>query len=39
MTDHRVGQNFSLDTVIEGKLEAVVAALLAADREQRIADL
>lgn len=39
LTDHRLGQNFSLDQILEGKLEPVVAALLAIDREQKIAEL
>jgi peptide chain release factor 1 len=39
LTDHRLGQNFSLEQVLEGKLEPVVDALLAADRELRIAEL
>ena len=39
ITDHRVGQNFSLDQVVEGKLEPVFEALLAADREKRIEEL
>ena len=36
LTDHRLGQNYTLDQVMEGKLEPVIDALLAADREQRI---
>ncbi len=39
LTDHRLGQNFSLDQILEGKLEPVMTALLAVDREQRIEDL
>jgi peptide chain release factor 1 len=39
LTDHRIGQNFSLEQVVEGKLEPVFEALFAADREQRIEDL
>ena len=39
LTDHRVGQKFSLDQVVEGKLEPVFDALLAADRERRIDEL
>jgi peptide chain release factor 1 len=39
LTDHRIGQNFSLEQVVEGKLDPVFEALLAADREQRIEDL
>ncbi len=39
LTDHRIGQNFSLDQVVEGKLEPVFDALLVADRERRIEEL
>jgi peptide chain release factor 1 len=39
VTDHRIHQNFALETVLEGRLEPIMAALLAADREQRIEDL
>ncbi|MHC5064626.1 MAG: peptide chain release factor 1 [Planctomycetota bacterium] len=39
LTDHRLAQNFSLDQILEGKLEPVMAALLAVDREQRIEEL
>jgi peptide chain release factor 1 len=36
MTDHRLGRNFTLDQVLEGRLEPVLEALVAADRERRI---
>jgi len=39
LTDHRLAQNFPLDPILEGKLEPVMAALLAADREHRIEEL
>jgi peptide chain release factor 1 len=39
LTDHRIGQNFSLEQVVEGKLDPVFKALLTADREQRIEEL
>jgi peptide chain release factor 1 len=39
VADHRVTQKFSLDSVVEGKLEPLFAALLAADRERRIEEL
>ena len=39
VTDHRVGENYSLEQVIGGKLDALVATLDAKDREQRIAEL
>jgi len=39
LTDHRLNQNFTLEQVLEGKLEPVVDALLARDREARIEEL
>jgi peptide chain release factor 1 len=39
LTDHRLGQNFALESILAGKLEPVVDALLAADRERRVAEL
>jgi len=36
MTDHRLGQNFSLEQVLAGKLDAALEALEAQDREERI---
>ena len=39
LTDHRIGQNFSLEQIVEGRLEPLFAALLAADRERRIEEL
>ncbi len=39
LTDHRLNQNFGLDQTLEGKLEPVIAALLAQDREARIEEL
>jgi peptide chain release factor 1 len=39
VTDHRLGRNFTLDQVLEGKLEPILDALLADERERRIADL
>ncbi|MEM7201865.1 MAG: peptide chain release factor 1 [Planctomycetota bacterium] len=39
VTDHRIQQNYTLDQVVEGRLEPVLAALLAADRRQRIEEL
>ena len=39
VTDHRLGENYSLEQVIGGKLDALVATLEAQDREQRIAEL
>ncbi|MHC4814169.1 MAG: peptide chain release factor 1 [Planctomycetota bacterium] len=39
LTDHRIHENFSLQTITEGRLEPVMQALIDADREQRIEDL
>ncbi len=39
LTDHRLGKNFPLEPILVGKLDAVMAALLAADRERRIEEL
>ena len=39
VTDHRLGQNFSLEQVIEGRLDAVLDALQELDREERLQSL
>ena len=39
LTDHRLGRNFTLSQVMEGKLEPLIEALLADDREHRIEQL
>jgi peptide chain release factor 1 len=39
LTDHRLNRNFTLSQVMEGRLEPVVEALVAADRERRLEDL
>jgi len=39
MTDHRLGENFSLEQILAGKLEPVFDALEAMDREERIRNL
>jgi peptide chain release factor 1 len=36
LTDHRLGRNFTLSQVMEGKLESVVDGLLADERERRL---
>lgn len=38
-SDHRLGQNFSLEQVLAGKLDALIEALEEHDREERIANL
>jgi len=39
VTDHRLGQNFSLEHIVAGKLDAMLEALEALDREERIRNL
>ncbi|HEX9793905.1 MAG TPA: peptide chain release factor 1 [Planctomycetota bacterium] len=39
VTDHRLGRNFSLEIVLEGRLDPLFDALLAADREAKLASL
>jgi len=39
VTDHRINENYSLQKVMEGHLEEVLEALLAADREAKLAAL
>jgi peptide chain release factor 1 len=36
LTDHRLGRNFSLTQIMEGRLEPVIDALLADERERRL---
>lgn len=36
LTDHRLNRNFTLSQILEGKLEPVIDALLADERERRI---
>jgi peptide chain release factor 1 len=39
VTDHRINENYSLEKVLEGHLEDLFGALLAADREAKLAQL
>ena len=39
VTDHRIQQNFSLEQILDGKLEPLIKALQTADREQRLEEL
>lgn len=39
VTDHRIGENYSLEQVLEGKLDAILAALQKAKREDLLAAL
>jgi peptide chain release factor 1 len=36
VTDHRINEDFSLETVIEGRIEAMTQALIEFDREERL---
>lgn len=39
VTDHRISQNFSLELIIQGRLDAMIHALKEFDREERLAQL
>jgi len=39
VTDHRINQDFNLERVIEGDLDALVEALQTHDKEQRLKSL
>ena len=39
VTDHRLGENFSLEQVVAGKLGPIMEALMALEREERIRNL
>ena len=39
VVDHRLSDNFNLQTIMSGQLDDVVAALVAEDRAQRLASL
>jgi len=39
VTDHRLGENFSLEHILAGKLDALLEGLEAQDREERIQNL
>ncbi len=39
VTDHRVGQSFSLEQVLEGRLDPILEALLEQERARRLAEL
>jgi peptide chain release factor 1 len=38
-TDHRLGQNFSLNPVLEGDLEMVIQSCISQDQQERLAEL
>ncbi|MFQ4142327.1 peptide chain release factor 1 [Chlorogloeopsis sp. ULAP02] len=39
VTDHRLGQNYSLNTILEGDLESVIQACISQDQQERLAEL
>jgi peptide chain release factor 1 len=38
-SDHRIGQNFSLDRIVQGNMDDLIEALRIHDKEQRLKDL
>jgi peptide chain release factor 1 len=38
-TDHRLGENFSLNTVLEGDIDHVIQACISLDQQERLAEL
>ena len=39
ITDHRLNENFSLDTALEGNLDPVIEACIAEDQKQQLQTL
>ncbi|WP_017314790.1 peptide chain release factor 1 [Mastigocladopsis repens] len=39
VTDHRLGQNYSLNSFLEGELEGVIQACISQDQQERLAEL
>lgn len=39
VTDHRLGQNYSLNPVLEGDLETVIQSCISLDQQERLAEL
>ncbi|BAY07317.1 peptide chain release factor 1 [Calothrix sp. NIES-2098] len=39
VTDHRLGQNYSLNPVLEGDLESVIQSCISQDQQERLAEL
>jgi peptide chain release factor 1 len=39
VTDHRLGQNYSLSPVLEGDLESIVQSCISQDQQERLAEL
>ncbi|WP_449419667.1 peptide chain release factor 1 [Phormidium nigroviride] len=38
-TDHRLGENFSLNTILEGDIDDVIQACISLDQQERLAEL
>ncbi|MEK0195964.1 peptide chain release factor-like protein, partial [Microcoleus anatoxicus] len=38
-TDHRLGENFSLNTVLEGDIEGIIQTCISQDQQERLAQL
>ena len=38
-TDHRLGENFSLTTILEGDIDDVIQACISLDQQERLAEL
>ncbi len=38
-TDHRLGHNFSLNTILEGDIESIIQACISEDQQERLAEL
>jgi len=39
VTDHRLGQNFTLDTALEGDLDLLIEACIVEDQRQKLQEL
>ncbi|MBW4562619.1 MAG: peptide chain release factor 1 [Mojavia pulchra JT2-VF2] len=39
VTDHRLGQNYSLNPVLEGELETIIQSCISQDQQERLAEL
>ncbi|MDF5726572.1 MAG: peptide chain release factor 1 [Rhizonema sp. PD38] len=39
VTDHRLGENFSLNPVLEGDLESIIQSCISQDQQERLAEL
>jgi len=38
-TDHRLGSNFALDSVLSGEIEQIVQQCIALDQQERLSEL